>query len=69
LSAIRDASGAELDHSIVVRYDAPASFTGEDAGRDHNPRWPRRVDDDRCEGLIARGARLALPESSRAAPC
>ncbi|HEY4217748.1 MAG TPA: tRNA uridine-5-carboxymethylaminomethyl(34) synthesis GTPase MnmE [Gemmatimonadaceae bacterium] len=31
LSDVRDASGAVLDQSIVVRYDAPASFTGEDA--------------------------------------
>ena len=27
----RCSDGAELDQSIVIRYDAPASFTGEDA--------------------------------------
>jgi tRNA modification GTPase len=31
LTLIRDATGATLDQSVVIRYDAPASFTGEDA--------------------------------------
>jgi tRNA modification GTPase len=31
LGAVRNADGTELDQSIVIRYDAPASFTGEDA--------------------------------------
>ena len=31
LGVVHDASGTELDQSIVIRYDAPASFTGEDA--------------------------------------
>src|SRR4051812_5654750 len=31
LSPVLDASGVELDQSVMVRYDAPASFTGEDA--------------------------------------
>ena len=31
LTPVRDASGVELDRSVVIRYDAPASFTGEDA--------------------------------------
>jgi tRNA modification GTPase len=29
-SAIHDADGRQIDDAIVVRYDAPASFTGED---------------------------------------
>lgn len=31
LSAVLDAAGAEVDQSVVIRYDAPASFTGENA--------------------------------------
>src|SRR5262245_40350912 len=31
VSPVRDESGAELDQVIVTRYDAPASYTGEDA--------------------------------------
>src|SRR6185369_10784370 len=31
VSPMRDASGAELDQVVVTRYDAPASYTGEDA--------------------------------------
>jgi tRNA modification GTPase len=31
LSEIRDSNGVLLDTAIVIRYDAPASFTGEDA--------------------------------------
>src|SRR5438094_10573732 len=31
LSGLRDANGMLLDRAIVVRYDSPASFTGEDA--------------------------------------
>ena len=31
LSAMRDGSGAELDQVVVTRYDAPSSYTGEDA--------------------------------------
>src|SRR5690242_21336027 len=30
-SEVHDESGAALDQVVVVRYDAPASFTGEDA--------------------------------------
>ena len=30
LATLRDRSGRELDRAVVVRYDAPASFTGED---------------------------------------
>ena len=60
LSAIRDASGAELDQSIVVRYDAPSSFTGEDAVEITTHGGPV-VSTTIIAGLIARGARLALP--------
>src|SRR6266571_5165364 len=31
LSTIRDHVGEELDQSVVIRYDQPASYTGEDA--------------------------------------
>jgi len=31
LSVVRDTQGAEVDQAVVIRYDAPASFTGEDA--------------------------------------
>lgn len=31
LSVVRDAQGAEVDQAVVIRYDAPASFTGDDA--------------------------------------
>ena len=31
LATLRDRAGRELDRAVVVRYDAPASFTGEDA--------------------------------------
>jgi tRNA modification GTPase len=60
LSAIRDTSGAELDQSIVVRYDAPASFTGEDAVEITTHGGPV-VSTTIVATLIARGARLAAP--------
>jgi tRNA modification GTPase len=31
LATVRDRDGAALDQAIVIRYDAPRSFTGEDA--------------------------------------
>lgn len=31
LGTVHSVDGAELDQSIVIRYDAPSSFTGEDA--------------------------------------
>jgi tRNA modification GTPase len=58
LASVRDAAGAELDQSIVIRYDAPASFTGEDAVEiiTHGGRVvPTTV----VGALIAQGARLA----------
>jgi tRNA modification GTPase len=60
LSAVRDTSGMELDQSIVVRYDAPASFTGEDAVEITTHGGPV-VSTTIVASLIARGARLALP--------
>ncbi len=67
LGVVRDASGTELDQSIVIRYDAPASFTGEDAVEiiTHGGLVvPTTV----VGALIAQGARLARPgEFSRRA--
>jgi tRNA modification GTPase len=60
LSAVLDLSGETLDRSIVVRYDAPASFTGQDAVEiiTHGGLVvPATV----VAALVARGARLALP--------
>ncbi|MGH7617447.1 MAG: tRNA uridine-5-carboxymethylaminomethyl(34) synthesis GTPase MnmE, partial [Gemmatimonadaceae bacterium] len=31
VSVVRDEHGAEVDQAVVIRYDAPASFTGDDA--------------------------------------
>ncbi|HEY4131010.1 MAG TPA: tRNA uridine-5-carboxymethylaminomethyl(34) synthesis GTPase MnmE [Gemmatimonadaceae bacterium] len=59
LSAVRDENGVELDRAIVVRYDAPASFTGEDAVEiiTHGGLVvPTTV----IAALITRGARQAL---------
>jgi tRNA modification GTPase len=58
LVAVHDSAGVELDESIVIRYDAPASFTGEDAVEiiTHGGLVvPTTV----IGALIARGARLA----------
>jgi len=60
LSPVLDASGTELDHSVVLRYNAPASFTGEDAVEiiTHGGLVvPTTV----LAALIAHGARLARP--------
>ncbi|MDB4877343.1 MAG: hypothetical protein JWM41_3789 [Gemmatimonadetes bacterium] len=60
LSTVRDASGAELDQAVVIRYDAPASFTGEDAAEiiTHGGLVvPTTV----VAALLARGARVARP--------
>jgi len=60
LSTVRDDSGRVLDQSIVLRYDAPASFTGEDAVEiiTHGGLVvPTTV----VGALIARGARVAKP--------
>jgi tRNA modification GTPase len=60
LSPVLDAGGAELDQSLVIRYDAPASFTGEHAVEilTHGGLVvPITV----LGALIAHGARLAQP--------
>jgi tRNA modification GTPase len=60
LSPIRDAGGAELDQAVVLRYDAPASFSGENAVEiiTHGGLVvPTTV----LGALIAHGARLARP--------
>ena len=60
LSSVLDAGGAELDQSLVIRYDAPASFTGEDAVEilTHGGLVvPTTV----LGALLAHGARLAQP--------
>jgi tRNA modification GTPase len=60
LATVRDGAGVELDQSVIIRYDAPASFTGEDAVEiiTHGGLVvPATV----VAALIAAGARLALP--------
>ena len=59
-TAVHDADGRELDQSVVIRYDAPSSFTGEDAVEivTHGGLVvPTTV----VAALISAGARLALP--------
>lgn len=60
LTHVRDASGALLDQALVLRYDAPASFTGEDAVElltHGGVVVPATI----VGALVARGARLARP--------
>lgn len=60
LTSVRDSTGAELDQAVAIRYDAPASFTGEDAVEiiTHGGLVvPTTV----LAAFIARGARLAQP--------
>ena len=60
VSLLRDAAGAELDQVVVTRYDAPASYTGEDAVEfvTHGGSIaPATV----SAALVAQGARLAAP--------
>ncbi|HVX38094.1 MAG TPA: tRNA uridine-5-carboxymethylaminomethyl(34) synthesis GTPase MnmE [Gemmatimonadaceae bacterium] len=60
LTHVRDAGGTVLDQSVVLRYDAPASFTGEDAVEllTHGGAVvPATV----VAALVARGARMAAP--------
>jgi tRNA modification GTPase len=60
LSPVLDQEGVELDQSLVVRYDAPASFTGEDAVEiitHGGVVVPTTV----LGALLARGARMAEP--------
>ncbi|MFI5228248.1 MAG: tRNA uridine-5-carboxymethylaminomethyl(34) synthesis GTPase MnmE [Gemmatimonadales bacterium] len=60
LTRVRDASGAELDHAVVIRYDAPASFTGED-GVELTTHGGLVVAATVVAALVERGARLAEP--------
>jgi tRNA modification GTPase len=60
LSPVLDAGGSELDQSLVIRYDAPASFTGEDSVEliTHGGAVvPATI----VAALVARGARLTAP--------
>ncbi|HEX3865272.1 MAG TPA: hypothetical protein VHV78_00915, partial [Gemmatimonadaceae bacterium] len=67
LVRVRDTHGVELDQSIAIRYDAPSSFTGEDA-LEIITHGGLLVPTTVVGALIARGARLAQPgEFSRRA--
>jgi tRNA modification GTPase len=59
-SDLRDAAGAILDSAIVIRYDGPASFTGDDSleiTSHGGVTEPATI----VAALIAAGARLAEP--------
>jgi len=60
LSAVRDVADVEIDQSVILRYDAPASFTGEDAV-ELITHGGLVVPTTIVAALIARGARLARP--------
>lgn len=60
LTAVRDGAGGLLDRAIVVRYDAPASFTGEDVV-EITTHGGSVVPATVLAALFARGARQALP--------
>jgi tRNA modification GTPase len=60
VSPMRDASGAELDQVVVTRYDAPASYTGEDAV-ELVTHGGSVVSTTVSAALVARGARIAGP--------
>lgn len=60
VSHVRDASNAEIDQSVIIRYDAPASFTGEDSV-ELITHGGLVVATTVVAALIARGARLAQP--------
>jgi len=60
LSHLRDETGNLLDESVVVRYDAPASFTGEDAV-ELSTHGGSTVPATVVAALIAAGAREATP--------
>jgi tRNA modification GTPase len=60
LSTLRDRDEQALDQSIVVRYDAPASFTGEDAV-EITTHGGATVPATVVAALIAAGAREAAP--------
>jgi tRNA modification GTPase len=60
LAMVRDADDATLDQSIVIRYDAPASFTGEDAV-ELTTHGGATVPATIVAALITAGAREAAP--------
>jgi tRNA modification GTPase len=60
LSTVRDAAGVELDQAVVIRYDEPASFTGEDAVEIITHGGPV-VSATVVAAFVALGARLAAP--------
>lgn len=60
LSHVRDADGTTLDQAILIRYDAPASFTGEDAIEIITHGGPV-VSATVVASFVARGARFARP--------
>jgi tRNA modification GTPase len=60
VSHVRDASGTDVDQAVIIRYDAPASFTGEDSV-ELITHGGLVVAATVVAALIARGARLALP--------
>ena len=65
---VRDSSGATLDQVVVVRYDAPASFTGEDS-IEISTHGGLVVPTTVVAAALAHGARLAQPANSRGARC
>jgi len=60
LTNVRDAAAVTIDQSVLVRYDAPASFTGEDSV-ELTTHGGLVVATTVVAAFIARGARLALP--------
>jgi tRNA modification GTPase len=60
LSKVHDVAGAALDQVVAIRYDAPASFTGEDS-IELITHGGAVVSATVVATLIARGARLARP--------
>jgi tRNA modification GTPase len=60
VSKVRDESNATLDQVVAIRYDAPASFTGEDSV-ELITHGGAVVSTTVVAALIARGARLARP--------
>ena len=60
LTEIHDSAGAALDQAVVLRYDAPQSFTGEDCV-EFSTHGGVLVPTTVMAALIAAGARLAEP--------
>ncbi len=48
LRRLRDAADGEIDQALVLWFEAPASFTGEDSGRISYPRGPRHCGGYAC---------------------